>query len=105
MECWFQDLQISKRCLKLRIKATNRLYFRQHPVYITPAQHINVGPSHFPQKIPPNYQNRVPEMNLRGPRLLQSSAETLNFLEFWTIPILDFGVPVFSVFGGNEVDM
>ena len=39
---------------------------------VTPAQHINFGHSHFPQKIPQNAENGVPKMNfpeLPGPRV------------------------------------
>ena len=67
---------------------------------VTPAQHINFGHSHFPQKIPPNRQKWGPQMNfpeLSGPRvsvaILQKPRISRNF------PISDFGVPIFSVFG------
>ena len=80
---------------------------------LTPAQHINFGHSHFPQKISPNHQNGVPKMNF--PEFPGSwffcgnSPQTLNFSEFPGISrpprFQHFGVPIFSVLGGNEVDM
>ena len=57
-----------------------------------PAQHINFGLSHFFQKIPPKHQNGVPKMNF---------PELPGLRAFVPIPILDFGVSIFSILGGK----
>ena len=53
---------------------------------LTPAQHINLGYSHFPQKIPPNRQKWGPQNEFPGITRTKgfcgNSTETLTFPEF-----------------------
>ena len=84
---------------------------RETSVYVSPLPNISTLASLIsPRKSPQNAENGVPKM--------KNSRNYLDRGFLWKfyikpeipgisrpIPISDFGVPIFSVLGGNEVDM
>ena len=77
---------------------------------ITPAQHINFGRSRSPEISPksPKRKGDFREFPGRGYlwKLHRTSAGTPNFPEFPSASrFQQLGVPIFSMLGGNEVDM
>ena len=78
-------------------------------VLVTPAQHINFGHSHFPQKIPPKSPKWDPQNEFPGiPRIgvfCGNSPQTLNFPEFPGHPDFSTLGSPFSAFWGETAEV